>query len=251
MWNGRRTQDTALAQDLASHGFIVAAMDHPGNAARLQLANGTLRLADNPHALNDLLSVEATRTLWANELARWTADDRYVLTTLLANPALPIDPTRIGAFGHSFGGAASIALLGPRESAQDLRVTSAINLDGWTFNALATRTTQPILFVYEASGEPTPTGNSIDDQLDRQDRALIAQSVAAAPAPRAYIRGAQHADFTDEPFVSPLHRLTFTGPIAPDRIQQITRTLTLAFFNQTLNHQNTPLPTYPELKVIP
>jgi predicted dienelactone hydrolase len=39
-WNGRRTQNTALIEELASHGHAIAAIDHPYNSGPVALADG-------------------------------------------------------------------------------------------------------------------------------------------------------------------------------------------------------------------
>ena len=256
MWGGRRTQDTFLAEDLASHGYVVAAADHPGNSARTELADGSVIVSDRAGALSNLDATTApnVRALWTNELAVWTADNRFVLASLFNAPpswlAGRLDATRVGAFGHSFGGAASLALLGGEPPAQDPRVQAALNMDGWTFDALDRRTTQPVLLLYAAPANgplvPPSASASIDDQLERQDLAAVGSSLARYGGCATYIRATQHADFTDETLVSPLRRLTFTGPMPGERIRTLTRALVLSFFDRTLNHSAVPAPTYPE-----
>ncbi len=251
MWGGRRTQDTFLAEDLASHGYLVAAVDHPGNSARISLTNGTVLTGDRAQALSNLDTTTAlgVRALWTSELELWTADNENVLDTLLnRTPAFlagHIDNTRVGAFGHSFGGAASIALLGV-----DTRVQAALNMDGWTLDALDHRTTQPIFFLY--AGHPLagpPTGPSVDDQLERQDLASVNQNLARYGGCEAYLADTQHADFTDQTLVSPIARLTYTGPLNPARVRPIVRGLVLGFFDQALKQQG-PIPSYPEVKTL-
>jgi hypothetical protein len=45
-WDGQRWQNTAQAEDLASHGFIVAALDHPYDSALTVLPDGRTIAAD-------------------------------------------------------------------------------------------------------------------------------------------------------------------------------------------------------------
>ena len=256
MWGGRRTQDTFLAEELASHGYIVAAIDHPGNGARIELANGTILKSDRAKALSNLdqTTAPAVRALWTHELALWTADNEYVLGLLTAHPpnwlAGRIDNTRIGAFGHSFGGSASMALLG-RNARKSPYIQAALNMDGWTFDGLAHRTTEPILFLY--AGPPLvtpPASNSVDDQLERQDLAAVNASLAQHGGCEAYLPNTQHADFTDQTLVSPIERLTYTGPLPGERVRPLVRSLVLAFFDRTLKQTGGDLPTYPEVQTI-
>ena len=254
MWGGRRTQDTFLAEDLASHGYIVAAPDHPGNSARSQRADGSVRRGESIGALSHLeqSGFQAIRQTWAAELQVWTADNQFVLAHLATLPWLHADLARIGAFGHSFGGAASIALLGAPGSGPPVQAAS--NLDGWTFNAIDHRTAQPILLVYATHDAATagiePVNNAVDAQLERSDRAALDRSLAQYGGTRLYVAGTQHADFTDQTLVSPIQRLTYTGPLPGPRARAINRGLVLSFFDEVLKHQGT-LAAYPEVKSIP
>jgi predicted dienelactone hydrolase len=94
---GFRHQNTFQAEYLASHGYIVAAPDHTGNAAltvlpdQIILYNGLTRTAerrdDRPRDVSFLFT----------QLARLGADEGHWL-------AGRISPDQWGAFGHSFGG---------------------------------------------------------------------------------------------------------------------------------------------------
>jgi dienelactone hydrolase len=260
MWGGRRTQDTFLAEDLASHGYVVVALDHPGNSARVELSDGRIVHSSMADALDPQKTTSAAefQATWARELAVWTQDNEFVLNALAAvdrNPASwlyqRLDLHRVGAFGHSFGGSASLYLLGLTPTGQAPRVQSAINMDGWTFGGLANRTAQPMLLLYAVPNaqqiDPPITGNSIDDQLGRVDRDAIESSLCRAPGLKAYVLGTRHLDFTDRTLISPLQRLTYTGPLTGPRTRQIVRALVLGFFNQTLKGNGT-LPTFPEVR---
>ncbi len=254
-WGGSRVQNTFLAEDLASHGYIVVALDHPYNGALVDTDHG-LVAADKLDAISaeKTPTAEALEAAWAQELAIWVQDSRFVLNQLARMGAegsatgFPwgtprMDLTRVGAFGHSFGGATSIALLGA-----DPRIKSAINLDGWTLNGMAGRTTQPVLFVYEQSGKVRRPAVDVDTQVDLADNTAVEDSLAKYGGLRAYVEGTQHLDFTDQTLVSPVQRLTHTGPIQGARARQITRGLVLGFFDQTLKGQGT-IPAYPEVEM--
>ncbi len=51
-WAGRRTQDTFLTEDLASHGYVVAAIDHTYNSVRVALPGD--RIVDNTNGYDPL-----------------------------------------------------------------------------------------------------------------------------------------------------------------------------------------------------
>jgi len=256
-WGGDRTQNTALAEDLASHGYVVAAIDHPYIAARVQLE--TDRVIDGVVALEGPGGSNATAqsriAFWNTTLNLWTADDLFVLNQLAALNSTrfhnQLDTNHVGAFGHSFGGAASFSLLG-----RDPRIVSAVNLDGWTFGALDARTTQPMMLIDEQAVADRehelltlPQPGTAEDQLDRADNAAVESSLARFGGYRIYIRGSQHMDFSDQPLLPPLRRLQYTGPIRPACMHEILRQSIRAFFDQTLRNQPADLPTGPDVTI--
>ena len=253
-WGGTRTQDTFLAEELASHGYVVAATDHPGNAARVEGRDGRVVTGTMGSLIDPARGVAQVMASWNAELEVWTADDEFVLDALASASGETgwlkgrLDMSRVAAVGHSFGGASSMRLLG-----LDPRVKCAVNMDGWTFGGLERRTGQPVLYLYAAlpravNPEPwlPPPGNSEDDQLERIDRAIVTASLKRYGGYEAYLYGTQHGDFTDATLGSPIQRLTYTGPIAGDRIRTMTRALVLGFLDQTLKGTGT-LPEFPEL----
>jgi dienelactone hydrolase len=245
MWGGRRTQDTFLAEELASHGYIVAAVDHPGNAGRVQMSDGRVVTSTMAGALSDVETsgAAAIEALWAKELAVWVRDDEYAMDQLAAADWVSVDWSRVGALGHSFGGSASMALLGA-----DKRVKCAVNLDGWTFDGIAKRTTEPVLFVYEGSAEERGRNTGAEARLDAADNAAVDGSLARFGGLRAYVAGTQHLDFTDQTMVSPLQRLTYTGPIKGERVRTILRGMIVGFFDRTLKGSG-EIPEFPEVKM--
>ena len=248
-WGGSRNQNTFLAEDLASHGYVVVAVDHPLNAIRVELANGTVVQSDRRDALKDLESKTESSVLamWGKELDLWLADDKFVLDKLQQSNdgwfAGRLDFTRVGAVGHSFGGSAALHMLG-----NDPRVKSAGNLDGWTFQGLDRRTTQPMMIVYEGSAAVPQPEAGVEGALNVSDKNGVEASLKQHGGIRAIVEGAQHLDFTDQTLFSPFRSLTFTGPIAGPRIREITRSMVLGFFDETLRGKG-EVPTYPEVKM--
>jgi dienelactone hydrolase len=250
-WGGQRTQDTALCEDLASHGYVVVSVDHPYNSARVEMADGKIIAGDEPIEGPGGESASSAQQIafWNATLDTWADDDIFVLDQLAALNSSAgsqfhgaFDMARIGAFGHSFGGAVAFSLLG-----RDPRIRSAVNLDGWTFGALDARTTQPILVVYEQEAMDRrrqltllPHPGTTGDQLDRADIESVDGSLTRFGGDVLYIAGTQHMDFTDQPLLPPLRRPGFTGPIAPARIQTILRTTVLSFFENTLQSRAQP-----------
>jgi hypothetical protein len=117
-----RALGTTLIEELASRGFIVAAIDHPGDAALVQFPGGRSmpvqpREGEPP---TDLASVDAADKPL---LALRVADTRFALDALhrmaggenpsAAGNILPrglsdaLDLSRVGMLGHSLGGSAT------------------------------------------------------------------------------------------------------------------------------------------------
>jgi len=251
-WGGQRTQETALAEDLASHGYVVAAVDHPYNAARVEV-NGRVitgnEALEGPGGPSSPASAQIV--YWNSTLDLWAADNLFVLNQLAALNSTrfhnALDTNHAGAFGHSFGGAVAFRMLG-----LDPRIVSAVNLDGWTFGGLASRTSQPMMLIEEQDSTDRehellnlPQPGTTGDQLDRADIAAVESSLAHFGGYRLFIRGTQHMDFSDQPLLPPLRRLQFTGPIEPARIDTILRQTVLGFFDQTLHNQPSSVLTTP------
>jgi dienelactone hydrolase len=245
-WAGRRTQDTFLTEDLASHGYVVASIDHTYNSSRVALPgdrivediNGGDALDTNLHSASEIIDT------WNKELNKWVADEIFVLNTL-QNDNLDqkspwygrLDTQRAGALGHSFGGAAAIQVC-----SVDARIQSAVNMDGWTFGDLRQRAAkQPTMFLYGVgSGAPPPdpatlgTAARAEAELDATDRNVVDVSLRQFGGYKVSISNTSHMDFTDHPLVSPLRRWTQPSHILPARIETIVRVYVLAFFDQTV-----------------
>lgn len=125
-----RTGLTCLAEELASHGFIVACVDHPSDAAGVQWPDGRVSAHQEPdfgdaEEGEDGEGGEDLVDLQDRYLATRIDDLRFVLDQLLAPGSrwsALIDPVRIGVGGHSLGAAAAaeVARLDPRPAAAAL-----------------------------------------------------------------------------------------------------------------------------------
>ena len=125
---GDRKGFATIAQHLASHGFAVAALDHPGSDRRQleDLLTGTAgeiaqpdQFTQRPRDISFLL----------DELTRLTTSS-LLLNGPLANQ---IDLSRIGVIGHSFGGYTALALAGAQLNAETLEANC--ESEDFIFNA--------------------------------------------------------------------------------------------------------------------
>jgi dienelactone hydrolase len=241
-WRGRRTNDTFLTEELASRGYIVASIDHTYNASLVAFPDGRVV---HGNAANDIDAPESStpervRAIWNQELAKWVADQRFVLDRLEAmNRAAGtpwfgrMDTNRSGAIGHSFGGAAATAVC-----AEDRRVHAAVNMDGWFFDAIRERGPKQPLLVIDAYtvqvGETPGPSAKVETALDTTDFADMEASLRRFGGYLLSVKGAAHEDFTDQPLVSPLRMVSHRGALPALRIQNIVRSYVVAFFDQTL-----------------
>ncbi|MFU8888211.1 MAG: hypothetical protein ACNA8N_06410 [Trueperaceae bacterium] len=109
---GFRQQNTFLVEELASHGAVVAAIDHPGDALGTSLPDGAtlpyvgLPAADTPGYADAVAAMGS----------RWRADTLTLLRVLrdllpvgdLAAFAGALDLERVVAAGHSTGGGVAV-----------------------------------------------------------------------------------------------------------------------------------------------
>jgi len=248
-WHGRRTNDTFLTEDLASHGYVVASIDHTYNASLVAFPDG--RVARTTAASDvdfpDLSTQERVKAAWSRELAKQTADQEFVLDRLAAMNREAggdwfgrLDTDKTGAIGHSFGGAAATEFC-----AKDSRVRGAVNLDGWFFEAIQVRgANQPLLYIDTATADPAsfllPT-KSVSAALDVSDFADLKTSMSKFGGYRVSVNGAAHQDFTDQPLVSPLRLLSHRGALPADELEKVARAYVLAFFDRTIRGKDSAL----------
>jgi predicted dienelactone hydrolase len=114
-YGGHRRQSTFLCTHLASHGYVVAAVDHTGNTIldvlQVVLALQAGRPAPDPRATVEEF-IEAR-----------PADVSFVLDRVLDDVGERVDRDRIGMTGHSFGGWTTLAT-----TARDPRIRAALPL---------------------------------------------------------------------------------------------------------------------------
>lgn len=251
-WAGHRTQNTFQAEELASHGFIVAAIDHTHNSLPIAFPGGLVLGLNDPEAARDDQgkTLEERIAFYNRELAQQTQDDILVLDWFGKNNIDPgsswfraVDSNRIGVLGHSFGGAVSV-----QTAFQDSRVRAALNMDGWNFGDLANGPLmKPVMFMYEASA-PTmqllsasarPIGSS--DPLDKWDTENVRRTLAEAGGYAVFINGTAHMNFSDRVLYSPDRKLAEAGTIRPELGHRIINAYTLAFFLETLYGIRQPL----------
>jgi hypothetical protein len=252
-WTGNRTQNTFQTEDLASHGFVVVAIDHPYNSQIIAFPDGRRLNAKNVPDIDDFHhSTLEKQIAMADAEADYEAeDDIFVLNAFEDINRDPksafyrkLDTRRTGAFGHSFGGAVSL-----EAARRDPRIRAAVNLDGWVFGTVArVGVGKPSLTMSHDSIAPISSDVkplSRDDQLYAQlnswDDENFQRSIDRSGGLGLEIRGTKHMNFSDRALYSPLRKLTSAGSINPVRAHQIIEAYTLAFFSELLKGTLEPL----------
>jgi dienelactone hydrolase len=254
---------TTLAEDLASHGYVVVGFDAPHRSWVVVLTDGRV-IARAPRNNMDLVSGPQADQL-ANQLVQaWTADTGYVLDQLeRLNASDPssrflgrLDLRRVGIFGHSLGGATALQFCH-----DDSRCRAGIDVDGAPLGSvIAGGVTQPFMFLLSDH-----RGESADAQTPeaiRQAGANIRSIYDRLPGDRRLqimIRGANHYLFSDGAMLkSPLvmRALRALGIVRIDGRRQVVVTAHYisAFFDVYLKgapaSELQSRPEYPEVEYI-
>lgn len=220
---GYRQHSTMLVEALASRGYIVAAIDHPGAAAGVVLPGG--EVVDFDPRMVDRAFVDGA--------VEYLADDvRFVLdvVTRAGDAVLErVDLDRVGAFGVSLGG--EVAAEACR---RDPRLRACLAMDVWMPAAVVAQgLTQPTMFLTRDADTMRREGwceADIARTLDT-DRAVLARLPEAGYL--VQVPGMFHQDFSDAPRLSPLTRaLRLTGPLGWRRARDAVDRLATAFFDR-------------------
>lgn len=219
---GTRTANTALVEEWASRGYVVASIDHTYDAA-LTLIDGQPILSRN-HATGD---EDLGRQETIRNIDMRVADLSFVLTQLekIDSGELPgplagrIDTDRAATAGHSRGGAAAMM------ATSDPRFKAAINIDGGLGDYPPHAFDQPVLAINNAHDAV-----SVEDYIPNLERAL---TLGSNTSYRVVMHGLGHISFTDAGlFFPPVPSLIGTR----NRAENLRRTgeLTGIFLDATL-----------------
>jgi dienelactone hydrolase len=268
---GPRDSNDSTYQELASHGYIVAAIDHTYQSAYTSFPDGRVILFSpifmqemQAHAQATLGDPVEDDRIVRGWIAIHVADLNFVVDQLegvnRGDPGGPltgkVDLGRIGLIGHSLGGISIVDFC-----RQDARCQAAVNLDGPLFadrlsitsdgeqTLVETPFPRPLMQMYSGTlyNDPRYFGTVYVPNRAAYER-------ATEPSYALVFEGAGHANFTDLPLISPmLANVLGIGPINPYHCIRIVNAYALAFFDKYLNGQGSPLldaasPDYPEVK---
>ncbi len=217
-----------LLSELASHGFVVAAINHTYASAASALPSGGF-VADRiwPHGF---ASPENRKRALAQYLSTWTDDVRFVISELarLDRDAsfflagrLSID--RVGLCGHGYGGRAAAAVLEADPRAKAGVTLQAFTLDG---GRPPVGSGKPLLDI----AAPPPTLDAATTPDDRRGPARLSLVVDGAVHRSFSDAGLLHGRFSQRP---PKPEAA-PKVIDPLRALEITCAYVVAFFDRHL-----------------
>ena len=232
------TQYTTLLEDFASHGYIIFAITPTYSSDVVVFPDGRVveaAAAGNPSdASNAQAAGDRLVTVWAQDVV-------FVMNQLDRLNATPgtmwsqrLNLTRLGVFGHSFGGATAAQVC-----QMDTRCKAGIDLDGALFGLVVqTGLEKPFLVIQSDRGScSTSSCRSFQNEVQ-----AILRPIPSNERYSLSIKGTQHFNFSDYAVsFSPARALGLIGPIDGVRGLQIIRAYALAFFNTFLTQTPSPL----------
>lgn len=252
------TDYTSIAEDLASHGYVVVSFDAPYRTVITAFPDGRVALRSASGNIESLPQTEAEHL--ANQIMNaWIADVKFALDKLQqlheGDPAGRfngrLDMQRVGIVGHSLGGATAAQFCH-----DDQRCKAGIDIDGMPFgDVIQDGLHQPFFFIMsdhskERGPEAVRVRNNIESIYDKLPEGKRWQVT---------IIGANHFSFSDQMltrssiFMALLRKGGVVGPLEKYRGLAITSDCVHTFFDVYLKgippEQLNNLPArYPQVK---
>lgn len=254
---GMRMSNASTYRELASHGYIVASIDHTYHSFLTSFADGR-KVPVNMKFINDAVGAQSGQ-MPAEEVYKasheWlelrTADIELVIDSLetgdigdagkILNGHMELN--RIGLFGHSLGGAASAQVGREREE-----VSAVIDIDGTMIGDITgldandrdivtdESYTKPVMMMY---------GSLFLDNEAKETAYLPNIHAYENDTEAAYslcIKDSGHLNFTDLSRISPfLSGMLGVGKIDSQECLKIMDAYTLAFFDRYIKEQPSTL----------
>ncbi len=233
--SGLRMQNTAQFEELASHGYIVASVDHTYDSVITIMPDGRAIM----HHSQTVMPEGVSSVLWGRRLVGVRAQDLTTTLAFLENQNRDpdsllhdrIDMNRVGGMGHSTGGATAIEFCTHSSYCQAVLVQ-----DGWleslSEETLSQPLSQPSMFL--STNEWLSSKNQSIGKIfiDGQEQASYEVTIDEM----------SHYNFTDIPLLTPLAaQIGLGGKINGARGIRILNDYNLAFFDRYLKDSNSPI----------
>jgi dienelactone hydrolase len=246
---GTKTSNMSLYNELASHGYVVVAIDHTYQALYSTFADGHTTWIDMGYiqefSKEDAHTNRQQSYVFYQKWMKIRMDDiNFVIDTILAKakeedrePVYKlVDPHKIGVIGHSLGGSAALGIGRLRED-----VSAVIALEApFMYDIEGTKDGE---FVWNEKPYPTPVLNVYTESWTHlgewkqyaENYALLSET--SVTAFNVYISGAVHLSLTDLSLASPFLTNIITGKKSTTDARTCLKTInkiSLEFFDSYL-----------------
>ncbi|MEV6559515.1 alpha/beta hydrolase [Nocardia sp. NPDC051756] len=210
---------TALSEELASRGYVVAAVDHAGESFGIEFPGGRMSTCVACDRVTDPAALKPVAETRAHDVAFLL--DRLTGPAPAWSHAGLIDATRIGMAGHSIGGASAAATM-----AIDARVRAGADMDG-SFPGImpAAGLGDRSFLLLGADGQTSPGGDQTWDEAWTRLRGWKRWVTLV---------GADHDSFADTGALAEQVGLPGETALRAGRAVDLTRILVATFFDQQL-----------------
>ena len=233
--SGLRMQNTAQFEEMVSHGYIVASVDHTYDSVITIKPDGRAIL----HHSQTVMPEDVSTVLSGRQLVGVRVQDLATALDFLENKDRDpdsilhdrIDLNSIGVMGHSTGGATAIEFC-----AQFTQCQAVLVQDGWVEplleETLSQSLSQPSMFLSTnewLSSENQSIGEMFIDHQEQETYQVTIEEMS-------------HYNFTDIPLLTPIAaQIGLGGNINGARGIQILNDYGLAFFNRYLGESDSPI----------
>lgn len=250
---GMRKSNASTFRELASHGYIVASIDHTYHSFYTSFTDRRGVLVNNQF-LNDAIGAtvgdiqgEKAFEITHEWLNVRIADMNFVIDSLEAGKLKGegalldghMDLTKIGLFGHSLGGAAAAEVSKNRDD-----VKAAIVMDGTMIGDITGVSNNKDIITKERFSKPLMLmyNSSYEEQEAKETSYMPNISAFNNSTKAAYslcIKNSGHLNFTDLPRISPfLASKLGIGTIDSLECIKVVNSYCLAFFDQYIKGQS-------------
>lgn len=251
------TEYTTIAEDLASHGYVVVGSDSPYSTSVVVFKDGRV-ITDNIKGNPANIASALDRDRRLNRLVTiWSDDNEFILDRLeqLNNEGASnlfyhhLDLNSVGTFGHAFGGATAF-----RFCIKDKRCKAGVDINGIPFGDVnINKLEKPFMFLMADTAGEQPS-------ITRQIKANIDTIFNKLPDSRIWvsIKGTKAYNFSDQALLKQkylAHKAGDLGDIDKFLGLNITTACIRTFFDQYLKDvKSTGIKDlalhYPEIKVV-